>query len=169
MIIIVFFGHLFLPEEIDKEEHGAYSVKNPIAPGEYIGFEGYNKEPREWLFGLYTVRSGLLSYDEYDSPLDVDSRHFTYGFNIFVMMQVFNFINARKIDDSLNTFSGIQNSPLFIIIVVVIFILQVIIVTVGTIAFKVALFVSFTPTKPLGTRTNWMGNLYYSWTHWNDR
>ena len=141
MIVVVFFGHFILPEEWDKEEHGAYSVRNPLTGG-YIGLDGYDKEPREWLFGLYTVRSGLLSYGEYDEPLDVDSRHFTYGFNIFVMMQVFNFINARKIDDSLNTFSGILNSPLFISIVVVIFLLQILIVTFGTLAFKVALFVS---------------------------
>ena len=34
------------------------------------------------------------------------SRHFTFIFNTFVMMQIFNFLNARKIRDEMNVFSG---------------------------------------------------------------
>ena len=140
MNIVTFFGHRFLPEEWDKENHGAYSTFNPVT-GKYEGVDGYNKEPREWLFGLYTVRSGLYAYDEYDEPLETNSRHFAYCFNIFVMMQVFNFINSRKIDDSINTFKGIFNSPIFVTIVTIIFVLQFLILTFGSLAFKVTLFV----------------------------
>jgi hypothetical protein len=35
------------------------------------------------------------------------SRHFTFLFNTFVMMQIFNCINARKIKDELNVFAGL--------------------------------------------------------------
>ena len=57
------------------------------------------------------------------------------------MMQIFNFVNARKIDDSLNTFSNITHSPIFVAVVFIIIVLQFIIVTVGSVAFKVTIFV----------------------------
>jgi len=59
------------------------------------------------------------------------SRHMTFLFNLFVFLQVFNFINSRKIKDELNVFDGITNSPLFILIVGGIFVLQVIIILIG--------------------------------------
>jgi len=49
------------------------------------------------------------------------SRHFTYVFNTFVMMTVFNFINARKIKDELRFYEGILKNYLFILIVIFIF------------------------------------------------
>lgn len=103
-------------------------------------------------------------YGEYEDPLDVDSRHFTYCFNLFVVMQIFNFLNARKIDDSLNTLSNIHHSPIFIGVVVLIAILQFLIVTFGSVAFKVTIFVSHSGYNYLGFRTNRMGNLRGFWT-----
>lgn len=47
------------------------------------------------------------------------------------MMQVFNFINARKINDEINTFSNITKSYYFIVIVFAIFGLQALLVTIG--------------------------------------
>jgi len=51
-----------------------------------------------------TVRSGrfhtISGDDDYSTVFDltkVYSRHFTFIFNTFVMMQVFNFVNARKL------------------------------------------------------------------------
>ena len=35
------------------------------------------------------------------------SRHFTIIFNTFVWMQIFNFINSRRIRDEINVFEGI--------------------------------------------------------------
>ncbi len=35
------------------------------------------------------------------------SRQFTYIFNVFVMCTMFNFVNARKIFDEMNTFERI--------------------------------------------------------------
>ena len=166
MVMVIFLGHKILPEEWDKEGHGAYATFNP-STGEYEGVEGYNKEPREWYFGLYTVRSGLFMYDEYENPLHTNSRHFAYCFNIFVMMQVFNFINARKIDDSVNTFKGILRSPIFVSIVAIIFVLQFMILTFGSFAFKVTLFVPIVLILLLGVRANWMVNIDCYWSFWN--
>jgi hypothetical protein len=40
--------------------------------------------------------------------------HYTLFFNIFVFMQVFNEINARKLKkEELNVFEGILDNPLF--------------------------------------------------------
>ena len=34
------------------------------------------------------------------------SRHFTLVFNCFVFLQIFNFVNARKLQDEINIFQG---------------------------------------------------------------
>lgn len=42
------------------------------------------------------------------------SRHFTFIFNTFVMMQIFNFLNCRKLKDEWNTFeSKLSNLKIF--------------------------------------------------------
>ena len=72
----------------------------------------------------YVVSGRLKSFDgteddykeEYDDPDIGPSRHFTYIFNIFVLLQLFNEINSRKIMNELNVFEGIFRNPLFSII-----------------------------------------------------
>lgn len=48
------------------------------------------------------------------------SRHFTFVFNTFLWMTIFNFINARKLMDEKNVFKGILDNSLFLVIVFVI-------------------------------------------------
>lgn len=59
------------------------------------------------------------------------SRHFTFLFNTFLWMTIFNFINARKLKDEMNVFKGITKNMLFIVIVVIIVLSQALIVSVG--------------------------------------
>lgn len=59
------------------------------------------------------------------------SRHFTFLFNAFLWMTIFNFINARKLKDEFNVFTGITKNMLFIVIVVIIVLSQALIVSVG--------------------------------------
>lgn len=71
---------------------------------------------------LKTIVSGReVSYNgmhsEYEvifEIFDTPSRHFTFMFNLFVMMQMFNFVNARKVYDEFNTFDGISRNMFFI-------------------------------------------------------
>jgi len=42
------------------------------------------------------------------------SQHFTIIFNTFVMMTLFNEMNARKIHGQRNVFDGLNRNPLFI-------------------------------------------------------
>lgn len=58
--------------------------------------------------------------------------HYTMIFNIFVMMQVFNEINARKIrEGQYNIFSGIFTNPLFLTIEVLTIVVQIALVYFG--------------------------------------
>lgn len=83
------------------------------------------------------MRTGKEEYganEDYPEP----SMHFTYIFNIFVMFQVFNFINARKLNDELNIFEGLGRSKLFVLIVFLILVIQFIFLTLGHRAINVA-------------------------------
>ncbi|XP_043565841.1 plasma membrane calcium-transporting ATPase 1a isoform X1 [Chiloscyllium plagiosum] len=59
------------------------------------------------------------------------SEHYTIVFNTFVMMQLFNEVNARKIHGERNVFDGIFNNIIFCTIVLGTFIVQIIIVQFG--------------------------------------
>uniref|UniRef100_A0AAR2LT53 Calcium-transporting ATPase n=1 Tax=Pygocentrus nattereri TaxID=42514 RepID=A0AAR2LT53_PYGNA len=67
-----------------------------------------------------------------NSPLhSPPSEHYTIIFNVFVMMQLFNEINARKIHGERNVFDGIYRNPIFCSVVLGTFALQIIIVQFG--------------------------------------
>jgi len=59
------------------------------------------------------------------------SRHMTVIFNLFVFLQIYNFVNARKIEDEINVLEDISRSTWFIMIMILIIFLQVSIVTFG--------------------------------------
>ncbi|XP_059539748.1 plasma membrane calcium-transporting ATPase 1 isoform X5 [Myotis daubentonii] len=59
------------------------------------------------------------------------SEHYTIVFNTFVLMQLFNEINARKIHGERNVFEGIFNNIIFCTIVLGTFVVQIIIVQFG--------------------------------------
>jgi len=66
----------------------------------------------------FAVYTGDLIFD-IDSGREVTlhappSQHFTIIFNTFVMMTLFNEINARKIHGQRNIFDGLNRNPLFI-------------------------------------------------------
>ncbi|XP_076304667.1 plasma membrane calcium-transporting ATPase 2-like isoform X10 [Tachypleus tridentatus] len=66
------------------------------------------------------------------------SQHFTIIFNTFVMMTLFNEINARKIHGERNIFEGLFRNPVFYSILLVTFAAQFIIVQFGGYAFSTA-------------------------------
>uniref|UniRef100_A0A8C8M7J8 Calcium-transporting ATPase n=1 Tax=Oncorhynchus tshawytscha TaxID=74940 RepID=A0A8C8M7J8_ONCTS len=59
------------------------------------------------------------------------SEHYTIVFNTFVMMQLFNEINARKIHGERNVFDGIFKNMIFCSIVFGTFVIQIVIVQFG--------------------------------------
>ncbi|XP_050411569.1 plasma membrane calcium-transporting ATPase 2 isoform X1 [Patella vulgata] len=63
------------------------------------------------------------------------TQHFTIIFNSFVMMTLFNEVNARKIHGQRNVVIGLQRNPVFVVIWIGTMISQIIIVQFGGIAF----------------------------------
>ncbi|KAG8439551.1 hypothetical protein GDO86_005665 [Hymenochirus boettgeri] len=85
------------------------------------------------VFTLLFVGEKLFDIDSgRNAPLHAPpSQHYTIVFNTFVMMQLFNEINARKIHGERNVFEGIFNNVIFCSIVLGTFIIQIIIVQFG--------------------------------------
>lgn len=138
MMFFLFVGPTFLPDNISIDQ---YTHKTAG--------------------GYPLCRSGMIAL--VDPPWDntntkLPSRHFTYNFNVFVWMQIFNFVNARKLEDEFNIFSRMFESLFFPIIVFMIIVLQIIIVTFGGLAFRLTKWVS--SLDDLGRRASWMGHLH---------
>ncbi|XP_031135581.1 plasma membrane calcium-transporting ATPase 1-like [Sander lucioperca] len=85
------------------------------------------------IFTLLFVGEKLFNLDSgRNAPLHApSSEHYTIVFNTFVLMQIFNELNARKIHGERNVFEGIFNNPIFCSIVLGTFIIQVVIVQLG--------------------------------------
>ncbi|KAI3416130.1 Plasma membrane calcium-transporting ATPase 3 [Globodera pallida] len=90
---------------------------------------------------LFNITSGIDRHIH--SP---PSEHFTIVFNTFVMMTLFNEINARKIHGERNVFRGLFTNPIFCVIWVFTIIVQFVVVQFGGRWFS---------TKPL-TLVQWL-------------
>lgn len=120
MFAMVYAGELFLPEFDDDK---------------YIETNDNNGETV--ICGrLYDYNGEELYKPHYDDPNYGPSRHFTYIFNVFVLLQLVNEINSRKLRDEFNIFNRIHKNWLFVIIWVITFFIQVFVVQVGNYAFS---------------------------------
>lgn len=63
---------------------------------------------------------------------DETGKHYSIFFNVFVLLQIFNEINARKLKhEEINVFKNFFNNPLFVAILILTFIVQLSIVKLG--------------------------------------
>ncbi|XP_058639815.1 plasma membrane calcium-transporting ATPase 3a isoform X4 [Onychostoma macrolepis] len=85
------------------------------------------------IFTLLFVGEKIFDIDSgRNAPLhSPPSEHYTIIFNTFVLMQLFNEINARKIHGERNVFDGIFSNPIFCSIVLGTFAIQIVIVQFG--------------------------------------
>ncbi|XP_051508890.1 plasma membrane calcium-transporting ATPase 3a isoform X7 [Myxocyprinus asiaticus] len=85
------------------------------------------------IFTLLFVGEKIFDIDSgRNAPLhSPPSEHYTIIFNTFVLMQLFNEINARKIHGERNVFDGIFSNPIFCSIVLGTFAIQVVIIQFG--------------------------------------
>lgn len=104
IFVLVFAGERFLFDKMMKRQLQDGS-DNLIVHGRKVN--GFNME-------------------DWDNQYSV---HYTYNFNIFVWLQLFNLINCRILDDSLNVFRNIHKSYYFIVIFIIIVILQILFLT----------------------------------------
>jgi len=144
MFVIAFHGENFIPEFKDDfdDKYGKFGLKYleykyNMDKCDFDGVECRNKFVHSGRFVHYDGKGEDYSDDAHDIT---PSRHFTFLFNAFVMMQFFNFLNARKLNDEFNIFKNFFSNTLFFAIVILILFLQVIFVTFGGRAFDVYLF-----------------------------
>ncbi|XP_027026427.1 plasma membrane calcium-transporting ATPase 3b isoform X2 [Tachysurus fulvidraco] len=92
------------------------------------------------IFTLLFVGEKIFNIDSgRNAPLhSPPTEHYTIIFNTFVLMQLFNEINARKIHGERNVFDGIFGNPIFCSIVLGTFGVQIIIVQFGGKPFSCA-------------------------------
>ncbi|XP_041651722.1 plasma membrane calcium-transporting ATPase 1-like isoform X2 [Cheilinus undulatus] len=85
------------------------------------------------IFTLLFVGEKIFDIDSgRNAPLHAPpSEHYTIVFNTFVLMQIFNELNARKIHGERNVFEGVFNNPIFCSIVLGTLIVQFLIVQFG--------------------------------------
>jgi magnesium-transporting ATPase (P-type) len=75
--------------------------------------------------GFLNLESGIGSHhDGHGKPTE----HYTVVFNTFVFMQLFNWINCRKLYHEWNIFGGLENNLLFVVIWVACFLVQLLLV-----------------------------------------
>ena len=107
ILIIVFLGEYFIPESVDSYDTTKFA-SNP---------------EWKWHNGVVggTVRSGRPYFANGDPDYETIfqdtgtySRHFTFVFNTFVLLQVFNFVNCRKLHEQVFflIFSSIHSEEL---------------------------------------------------------
>ena len=88
--------------------------------------------------GSYSSRQNLnVAFKEYIN-INSNSSHMTLIFNVFVFYSLFNQINCRILDDSLNIFKRINNSYLFLLIISLEIIIQIIIIFFGSTVFHIS-------------------------------
>ena len=154
-IILLILLYLFAPEFIEEDNlirlaenkiikycYSKYPGKDPkyIIYGTEVKWESAEGKligNRKDFCGKYEDKQSLgLAFNEYVSSND-STTHMTLIFNIFVFYTLFNQINCRVIDDSLNIFIRITRSLLFPIICLAEMALQVVIIFVGKSPFHI--------------------------------
>lgn len=78
------------------------------------------------------------SFPDTDDGEEIYSRHYTMIFNSFVLMQLFNEFNSRKLLGEFNILSGICNNKMFLIVSVATFALQAVMAQFGSKALKLS-------------------------------
>jgi len=114
---IVFGGEHWFPEPVER-------FWNPQSPGHVFPGRPYDWD-QEPLYAKMEPEWG-------------PSRQFTNVFNVFVWMQIFNMLNARKINDEKWVLGGIFENWMYIIIWLIIVAGQCIIVIFGSVAMNCA-------------------------------
>jgi Ca2+ transporting ATPase len=122
-MIIIIYAIVFAGETFYPEPDIYWRISRPDVP---------------YLFpGRVTDWDGTPLYSVFESRYG-SSRHMTNVFNVFVILQIFNLINARRIDDDPNVFAGLFKNWMFVGVWIGIAIAQVIIVEFTSVAFKVS-------------------------------
>eukprot|EP00731_Ephydatia_muelleri_P021863 Em0014g454a len=124
------------PELLKRKPYGRN--KPLISPRMWAFLIGHISYQLIILFVLVYAGATLFDIDggAESGAVEAISEHFTLIFNVFVFMQIFNEINARKIHGERNVFQGLHRSYTFLIIMVGQVVCQVILVQFGSIVVR---------------------------------
>jgi len=124
---LTFTGDKWLPEYLNHEE----------IPG-YPGEQKYYSDGEHMRSGRPRMVTEIA--DDYLRFYDIvgPSRHYTFIFNTFILMNLFNFINCRKIHDEKNVFEGMIKNRIFMPLFVLTIAIQLIIGNFGGSVFSVS-------------------------------
>ncbi|CEM28830.1 unnamed protein product [Vitrella brassicaformis CCMP3155] len=134
--VFVYLGDQFLPERTYDGQYpgdGQFPLAeyNDFSPfSEYGDGESYVRSGRHMKLGWSDEKDYLKSW-KMEGKIG-PSRHYTMVFNVFVWMQVFNLLNARKIHNEWNIFDGIFRNRMFVYIWFLIVILQSVMAQFGS-------------------------------------
>jgi Ca2+ transporting ATPase len=140
---IIIFGLCFAGEYLIPESDSYLNKDGMVYPGRLYDWNGDD------LYKNFVDDKG-------------PSRHFTVVFNVFVLLQIFNMINARKIHDEINIFESLFENSMFVGIWLLIFVLQVLIVQFTQDVMKCSREVRFAEFKCLGSHRNAMADFFWS-------
>jgi len=126
MMILAFTAEKWVPEFLP------YDFIDGTMELKYYSEYGYMRSGRPY----YITHAGE-DYKRFEKAIG-PSRHYTLVFNTFVCMQIFNFMNARKIHEEINIFKGICKNPFFAVIIFLITGIQLIVGNVGGVAFHIS-------------------------------
>jgi hypothetical protein len=88
MILLIFYGEKLMPEAVDAFDQ---KIVEDLSAKYYRGVVGATVRGDRFYF----ITGGSDYFDVLDK-YHTYSRHFTFIFNTFVMLQVFNLVNSRK-------------------------------------------------------------------------
>ncbi len=128
LLLLLFLGQHIIPEQVDEFDSViGFDLQAKYQDG-VVGGTVVN--------GCFYDLGGDPKYEPTFHKYGVYSRHFTFIFNSFVMLQAFNFFNCRKIHDEHNIFEGVLKNKLYIAVVAGIFVVQFLVVYFLNIFFK---------------------------------
>ena len=122
---------MLLNEKPYGKDHNFVDPRGPL-PKHIIGQAIYQLAVLAWLLGPAPDALGIPHHIAGNGP----SIHHTLVFNTFVMMQLFNQLNARVVNDSEDILDNIKGETLFQWVLCSEFILQVVIVQYGAVFFN---------------------------------
>ncbi|KAI0987719.1 hypothetical protein GJ496_009998 [Pomphorhynchus laevis] len=126
---------------LDRKPYGRTRfIISPIMLRNILGHSFYQLSV---MFIILFAGTGFLDTDSMveaikkDPSLKYPSEHFTIVFNSFVLMTLFNEINARKLHGERNVFTGVFSNWIFVAVWLGCVILQITIIMIGDIAVSV--------------------------------
>ena len=142
LFVFVFAGHMFIPEWQNGAGEGPLNLSSTNGNLYYDLIANHpTEELRTWTgeFVMNGMAKGFQGEQIYKYYQDAGypSRHLTVVFNLFVLMQIWNMLCARKINDEFNFLEGVFTNAMFVGVWIIILVGQFLITQFGGKAMKV--------------------------------